>query len=363
MEKPTRNDCITPYPEGIHALDVKPIRFVPKKEVFMRVLFIGGTGIISSACSQIALQQGMELFLLNRGRSFRSVPAGAQVLTADKNNTDEVKKILAGMKFDVVVDWIAYTPVQVKQDLELFRENARQYIFISSASAYQTPPACLPVTESTILDNPFWDYSRNKIACEAVLADAYRKEKYPFTIVRPSHTYDASLIPFHGGWTMMDRMIKGKKVIVHGDGTSLWTLTHHSDFARAFVGLFGNSHAIGETIHITSDEYLDWNQIYQLLAEAAGVDAKLVHIPSELINAYDPEWGASLLGDKSASMIFDNSLIKRLVPGWAARIPFSIGAREIVSWYLADPARQIVDEGFNHLVDKIIAGYEKAWPK
>lgn len=162
---------------------------------------------------------------------------------------------------------------------------------------------------------------------------------------------------------MMDRMIKGKKVIVHGDGTSLWTLTHHSDFARAFVGLFGNSHAIGETIHITSDEYLDWNQIYQLLAEAAGVDAKLVHIPSELINAYDPEWGASLLGDKSASMIFDNSLIKRLVPGWAARIPFSIGAREIVSWYLADPARQIVDEGFNHLVDKIIAGYEKAWPK
>lgn len=329
----------------------------------MKILFIGGTGIISSACSREVLNQGMELFLLNRGKSIRPVPDGAQVLIADIHDPDSVNTIIRDHHFDTIVDWIAFTPDQVYQDINLFRNKTHQYIFISSASAYQTPPSILPVTESTILDNPYWEYSRNKIACEELLVDVYRKEKYPITIVRPSHTYDATLLPFHGGWTMMNRMVKGQKVVVQGDGTSLWTLTHNTDFARAFVGLIGNSHAIGESVHITSDECLNWNQIYQLLAEAAGVSPHLVHIPSELINAYDAEWGASLLGDKSVSMVFDNSLIKRLVPGWKAQIPFSRGAREIVKWYQGDPTRQVIDEVFDKLLDRIITGYEKSWPQ
>ena len=202
------------------------------------------------------------------------------------------------------------------------------------------------MTESTPLDNPYWEYSRNKIACEQRLMDAYRAEKFPVTIVRPSHTYDQTLLPMHGGYTMVDRMRKGKPVIVHGDGTSLWVLTHHADFARGFVGLLGNSHAIGDAFQITSDEWLTWNQIYTLVAQAAGVEPSLVHVPSELIAAYDPQWGASLLGDKSNSMIFDNSKIKRVVPDFVASIPFAEGARQIIQWYDADPRRRQVDPGF-----------------
>lgn len=328
----------------------------------MKILFIGGTGTISSACSRAALDHGMQLFLLNRGTSIRPLPEGAIGLTADYHNPDETLKALGNHTFDAVVDWIAYTPDHVQRDIDLFSGRTGQYIFISSASAYQTPPAQLPVTESTILDNPYWEYSRNKAACEELLVRYYRSNKFPMTIVRPSHTYDASLIPFHGGWTMMDRMLKGQPVLVHGDGTSLWTLTHNTDFAAAFTGLLGNSRAIGETVHITSDEWLNWNQIYELLASALGVTPKLVHVPSELINAYDPEWGAGLLGDKSASMIFDNSLIKRLVPGWAAKIPFSIGARQIVDWYRAHPERQVVDAEFERILERILTGYQRAWP-
>jgi nucleoside-diphosphate-sugar epimerase len=328
----------------------------------MKVLFIGGTGIISSACSKLAVEQGIDLYLLNRGKSTRPLPIGAHPMVADIRDPSTITSVLKDNKFDAIVDWVAFTPDQVQIDLDLFRGKTAQYIFISSASAYQTPPATLPVTESTILDNPYWLYSRNKIACEELLVQAYRSEKYPVTIVRPSHTYDQTCLPFQGGWTMMDRMIRGKKVIVHGDGTSLWTLTHHDDFARGFNGLLGNSHAIGETVHITSDEWLNWNQIYELLAQAVGVTPRLVHIPSELINAYDPEWGAGLIGDKTASMIFDNSKIKWLVPGFTARIPFSRGAQEIASWYLADSSRQVIDPSFNQLCDRIIANYEKAWP-
>jgi nucleoside-diphosphate-sugar epimerase len=328
----------------------------------MKILFIGGTGIISSACSREALARGMELTLLNRGTSVRPIPEGARTITADYRNPQSVEAALGNLTFDAVVDWIAYTPDQVKQDLTWFKQRAGQYIFISSASAYQTPPTSLPVRESTILDNPYWEYSRNKIACEGLLVDAYRAEKYPITIVRPSHTYDETLLPFHGGWTMMDRMLKGQPVIVHGDGTSLWTLTHHDDFARGFIGLLGNSHAIGQAVHITSDEWLNWNQIYELLAAAIGVTPHLVHVPSELIRAYDPAWGDSLVGDKSASMVFDNSLIKSLVPDYCARIPFSLGARQIAAWYLADPTRQKVDPVFNELIDRILTGYQKAWP-
>jgi nucleoside-diphosphate-sugar epimerase len=328
----------------------------------MKVLFIGGTGIISSACSKLAVEQGIDLYLLNRGKSTRPLPIGAHSLVADIREPSTITSVLKDNKFDAIVDWVAFTPDQVQIDLDLFRGKTAQYVFISSASAYQTPPATLPVTESTILDNPYWLYSRNKIACEELLVQAYRSEKYPVTIVRPSHTYDKTLLPFQGGWTMMDRMMQGKKVIVHGDGTSLWTLTHHDDFARGFNGLLGNSHAIGETVHITSDEWLNWNQIYELLAQAVGVTPRMVHIPSDLINAYDPEWGAGLIGDKTASMVFDNSKIKWLVPGFAAKIPFSRGAQEIASWYLADSSRQVIDPAFNQLCDRIIANYEKAWP-
>jgi nucleoside-diphosphate-sugar epimerase len=328
----------------------------------MKVLFIGGTGIISSACTQLALDGGIELYLLNRGQSARPAPENARLLQGDIRQPEQVAQLISSQTFDAVVDWIAFTPQHIETDLSLFRGKTGQFVFISSASAYQTPPASLPVTESTPLDNPYWEYSRNKIACEQLLIHAYQAEKFPMTIVRPSHTYDQTLLPMHGGYTMVDRMRKGKPVIVHGDGTSLWVLTHHADFARAFVGLLGNSHAIGDAFQITSDEWLTWDQIYTLVAQAAGVQAKLVHVPSELIAAYDPQWGASLLGDKSNSMIFDNSKIKRVVPDFVASIPFAQGARQIIQWYDADPRRRQVDPAFDAIIERILGGYQKAWP-
>jgi len=327
----------------------------------MKVLFIGGTGIISSACSRLCVARGMELFHLRRGKTSRPVPPEIQILSGDIRDPDSARRALGDHRFDAVVEWIAFTPAQVEQDLALFRGRTQQYVFISSASAYQTPPAGLPVTESTPLDNPFWAYSRDKIACEERLLRAYREEKLPFTIVRPSHTYDRTLFPCHGGYTVIDRMRRGKKVVVHGDGTSLWTLTHHQDFAKGLVGLLGNSRAIGEAVHITSDEWLSWNQIHEILAQAAGTRADLVHVPSRVIAAHDPEWGASLLGDKTHSMIFDNSKVKRLVPGFCAEIPFSVGAREIMAYYDADPARRVVDAKLEALTDKLVAIAESAY--
>lgn len=328
----------------------------------MKVLFIGGTGIISSACSQLALEHNFELYLLNRGKSFRPTPAGAQVIYADIRDPESTRNALKDMEFDAVVDWIAFVPEQVQADLDLFRGRTGQYVFISSASAYQKPLSGLPITESTVLANPFWEYSRNKIACEELLVKAYREEQYPITIVRPSHTYDASLLPMEGGWTVVNRMLQGKPVIVHGDGTSLWTLTHHRDFAKGLVGLLGNNHAIGEAVQITSDESLTWNQIFELTGQAVGVKPKLIHIPSERIAEYDASWGAGLLGDKSYSVIFDNSKIKRLVPDYVASIPFAQGIREIINWYQADPSRQKIDPIFDQLCDRIIADYLKASP-
>ena len=326
-----------------------------------KVLFIGGTGVISSACTELAIDQGIDITLLNRGQSPRPVPQGAHVLHGDIHDPG-VTDILAGHTWDAVVDWIAYTPEHVQRDIELFRGRTGQYIFISSASAYQTPPASLPVTESTLLDNPYWQYSRDKIACEELLVQAYRDEKFPMTIVRPSHTYDATKVPLFGGYTSLHRMKQGKKVIVYGDGTSLWTLTHHKDFAKGFVPLLGNARAIGEAVHITSDEWLNWNQIYTILAQALGVEPHLVHVPGDLIAAFDAELGAAVLGDKSTSMIFDNSKIKRLAPGFSCTIPFTWGAREIVAWYAADPARQVVDQRLDALMDRIIAAAESAFP-
>jgi nucleoside-diphosphate-sugar epimerase len=329
----------------------------------MRVLFIGGTGTISSACSALALRQGIDLYLLNRGKSQRAAPAGAKILSGDIRDPQSARKTIGSLDFDAVVNWIAFTPQHIQTDLDLFRGRTGQYIFISSASVYQTPPAFLPATESTIADNPVWQYSQDKIACEELLMRAYRSEKLPMTIVRPSHTYDKTLLPMDGGWTVVDRMLRGLPVVVHGDGTSLWTLTHHADFANGFNGLLGNPRAVGETVHITSDEWLSWNQIYEIVAKAAGTTAKIVHVPSDLLAAYDPNWGPWLLGDKAHSMVFDNTKIKRLVPGFAAAIPFARGAEEILDWYHADPSRQKVDPVWDALFERILAGYQLAWPK
>jgi nucleoside-diphosphate-sugar epimerase len=330
----------------------------------MKVLFIGGTGIISSACVQLALEQGIEVVLLNRGQTTkRAVPEGVTLLQADIRDREAARQALMDMTFDAVVNFIAFTPEHIETDLELFNGRTGQYIFISSASAYQTPPTSLPVTESTPLHNPFWEYSRNKIACEERLLATYRQAGFPATIVRPSHTYDATLLPWHGRYTVLDRLKTGRKVIIHGDGTSLWTMTHHRDFAKGFTGLLGNPQTIGEAVHITSDEILTWNQIFEILAAAAGVEAHIVHIPSDFIAAFDPDWGAGLLGDKAHSMIFDNSKIKGLVPGFQATIPFYRGAAEIIAWYENHPEAQIVDEKLNQRMDTIIAAYESGLRK
>ncbi len=321
----------------------------------MKILFIGGTGVISSACTALALQRGLDLYLLNRGQSPRPAPSEAKILPADIRQPESVIQALGDLHFDCVVDWVAFTPEHIQTDLEIFRGRTDQYIFISSASAYHKPPRFLPVTESTPLYNPWWEYSRNKAACEALLMEAYKTDNFPVTIVRPSHTYDQTLLPFHGGYTTVARMRAGKPVVVHGDGTSLWTLTHHKDFAVGMVGLLGNPHTVGEAFHITSDEWLSWNQIYEIVARAAGVKPQLMHVPSDTIAAFDPVWGASLLGDKAHSMIFDNSKIRRLVPDFNPVIPFWQGAREIIAWYDAGPARQAVNPTLDALHDQLIA--------
>jgi nucleoside-diphosphate-sugar epimerase len=324
----------------------------------LRVLFIGGSGVISSACSRVAVDSGIELHALNRGRSAaRPLPPAVNVLRADIREPDSVRHEINGLDFDAVVDWVAFTPGHVRTDIELFRGRTGQYVFISSASAYQTPPARVPVTESTPLRNPYWQYSRDKIACEDLLVAAYREEGFPATIIRPSHTYDQTVVPFDGGWTVLGRMLASKPVIVHGDGTSLWTLTHHDDFARAFVPLLGHPRTIGEAVHITSDDVLTWNQIAEALAAALGVTARLVHVPSDAIAAADPVWGAGLIGDKAHSMVFDNAKLRGLVPGWQAVIPFERGAREIVEWYLADQSRQVTDAGLDATMDKLAAAW------
>jgi nucleoside-diphosphate-sugar epimerase len=326
----------------------------------LRVLFIGGSGVISSACSRLAVARGIDLFVLNRGRSTdRPLPPRVTKLQADIREPRSVRHEIKDLDFDAVVDWVAFTPDHVRADIDLFTGRTGQYVFISSASAYQTPPARVPVTESTPLRNPFLRYSRDKISCEDALVAAYREQGFPATIVRPSHTYDETSVPFDGGWTVPGRLLAGKPVIVPGDGTSLWTLTHHEDFAQAFVPLLGHTRTLGEAIHITSDDVLTWNQIAENLAAAFRVTAQVVHVPSDAIAAADPEWGARLLGDKANSMIFDNAKVRSLVPGWRAVIPFERGAREIADWYLADPARQITDARLDAVMDKLAA----AWPQ
>jgi nucleoside-diphosphate-sugar epimerase len=320
------------------------------------ILFIGGTGVISTAAAERAVALGHRLTILNRGRSTRPVPEGAEILTADVRDASAVRAALAGREFDAVADFITYTPDQAKSSLDLFAGRTGQYVFISSASAYQKPPTTLPIRESTPLKNPFWQYSRDKIACEELLFQAYREQDFPLTVVRPSHTYDRTKIAMVGGWTDIHRMRAGLPVLVHGDGTSLWTLTHSQDFAKAFVGLLGRPQAVGESYTITSDEYLPWNQIDKLFARAAGVrEPELVHVASETIAAHSAELGANLLGDRSHSVVFDNTKIKSLVPGYRATIPFADGAREIVQWFDANPELQTVDQDYMALTDRLTA--------
>jgi nucleoside-diphosphate-sugar epimerase len=323
----------------------------------MRILFIGGTGIISSACSRLARELGHEVYLLCRGQSPRALPEGATVLTGDVRDRASAERALGDLKFDSVADFIAFEPAHIENALQLFQGRTRQYVFISSASAYKKPVDHWPITEATPLHNPFWEYSRNKIACEDRLLRAYREQGFPMTVVRPSHTYDRTLLPFdpHGaGYTVLKRMLSGKPIVVHGDGTSLWVLTHHRDFAKGFLGLLGHPKAIGETFHITSDEVLTWNQIFTIVGNAAGVSPTLVHVASDLIAKHDPAWGAGLLGDKAHSVIFDNTKLKRLVPDFVASVPFRQGAAEIVEFYAANPDFAPLRPDLDALMDRLV---------
>ena len=322
-----------------------------------KILFIGGTGVISSACSDLALEKGLDLHLFTRGTSIRPFPTGAQVIHGDINDRAALEEIADKHHFDVVVNWIVYQPQEVQRDIQIFAGKVGQYIFISSASAYQKPVTHLPITEETPLGNPFWAYSRAKQACEEILFKAYKNERFPATIVRPSHTYDKTLLPLRGGYTTLDRIIKGKPVIIHGDGTSVWVLTHHKDFAVGFVGLLGNDKAIGEAYHITSDELLTWNGIYQSVTDAAGATLNPVYIPSSIIARHDSKWGAGLMGDKSHSVIFDNTKIKTLVPDFQAAIPYREGCQETVTWYKENPQAQIVDQELSDRMDQLISLY------
>jgi nucleoside-diphosphate-sugar epimerase len=329
----------------------------------MKILFIGGTGIISTACTVLAAKRGLDVTLLIRGQHAAQLPAGVKTLVADVNDPALVPK-LERESFDVVVDWIAFTPADIERDLKLFRGRTRQFIFISSTSAYQKPQTHYLMTESTPLANRYWDYSRNKIACEERLMQAYREEGFPVTIVRPSLTYGETLIPlvlnsWQKSYTAVDRMLRGQKVIVPGDGSSVWVVTHNTDFAKGLVGLLGHQQAIGHAFHITSDEVLTWDQLFRIVGAAVGVEPQLVHIPSDFIAACIPEKTGTLLGDKSVSVVFDNSKIKRFVPGYCATTPFAEGMRQSLAWFNADPSRMQIDHPVNATMDKLISAYEK----
>lgn len=324
-----------------------------------KVLFIGGTGLISSACVSQAVNLGMEVTVLNRGNSGnRSTPDGVESLHADIRIPGAAREAIGARSFDTVAQFIAFTPDQVETDLQLFEGRCGQYIFISSAAAYQTPPLRLPILESTPLRNPFWQYAQDKIACEDLLVAAWRERGFPATIVRPSHTYDCTQVPTTGGWTDLARMQRGAPVVVHGDGTTVWTLTHSKDFAFAFGGVIGRLDALGDSFHITSDDAPTWNQIYSWLGAALGVEPKLVHVASETIARAMPQLAPGILGDKTNSAVFDNSKIKMLVPGFQTTVPFGRGAAEIVDWYLQHEDRQVLnpdlDAGFDRLVARAL---------
>ncbi len=327
----------------------------------MKALFIGGTGNISASVSRLCVEKGIELYLLNRGISQVVIP-GANIITGDINDTESIKEKLKDHKWDVVVNWIAFTEDDIIHDFNLFKDKSTQYIFISSASAYQKPLQNPIITESTLLENPFWEYSRNKIVCERKLNELYQQSNFPITIVRPSLTYDTVIPVAIGGWTeytIIDRIKKGKKIIVHGDGTSLWTITHAKDFAKGFIGLLGNIKAIGEAYHITSDEILTWDQIYTYVANAVDAEPNIIHIASDFICTIEESLTGTLKGDKAISAIFDNSKIKSIVPEFRALIPFKEGIKETIKWFEADTKRMVVDNETDQMIDRIISAYER----
>jgi nucleoside-diphosphate-sugar epimerase len=336
----------------------------------MKVLFIGGSGLISSACTELAMRRGVDLTILNRSVSFKhTVPAGVKLLKADFHmDPTQLANVLIDQSFDVVVDWIAYAPADIDRDLSLFNNKTGQFIFISSASAYQKPPTHYLITENTPLDNPYWQYSRDKIACEEILMQAYSKFGFPVTIIRPSLTYGLSQLPlcvnsWEHPYTLINRMRNGKKVIVPGDGTSLWVCTWNADFAVGLLGLFGKSTAIGEAFHITSDEVLSWNQLYNQTFTALGIPPNLIHIPADLLVAWDSTLTGSLIGDKINSVVFDNSKIKRFVPEFDCKVSWFEGVKRTIAWFDADPARQTLDHNADQKWDSIIAAYKCAFPE
>ena len=336
----------------------------------MRALFIGGTGTISMGIvKRLAQDPQWEVFLLNRGNRKSKVPSSVKQITADINDEADVKFKLEGMTFDVVSDFIAFDVKAVERDYRLFSEKTNQYIFISSASAYNKPAASYVITEGTTLANPYWEYSRNKIACEEFLLKKYREEGFPVTIVRPSHTYDERHIPLgvHGNkgfYQVIRRMQQGKPVIIQGDGSSLWALTFNSDFAIGFTGLMGNRHAIGEAFQITGDEILTWDQIYGTIADALGVELKPYHVSSDFLSEAGEKYGydfrGGLLGDKAVSVVFDNSKLKRLVPQMTTNVPFHKGARMALDYVLAHPDEYEEDPEFDRFCDRVIEALEKA---
>jgi nucleoside-diphosphate-sugar epimerase len=331
----------------------------------MKVLFIGGTGNISTACARLAADKGIELSLLTRGRSSGRVPERARLVPGDIRNESQTADLLRNREFDAVVEWVAYRPEHVETDIALFRGKTRQYVFISSASVYQKPPGHYLITESTPRANPFWQYAHEKIACEDRLIRACQEEGFPVTIVRPSLTYGETWLPCAIGghdYTLIDRIRRGKKVIVHGDGQSLWVMTHNTDFAKGLVGLLGNPAACGEQYHITSDEVLTWDRIYQTMGDAIGIQPDLIHIPSDFIASFDRRIGAGLVGDKAYSVVFDNSKIKRAVPGFAATVSFSEGIRRCLDWFDSDEKRKVISEGINQVMDRIVTSYQSALP-
>jgi len=333
----------------------------------MKALFIGGTGTISMAITkQLAENPDWELYLLNRGSRMTEVPDNVKVLSVDINDEAAVNEALGDLQFDSVCDFIGFVPAQLERDYRLFKDRTKQFMYISSASAYQKPLGDYRITESTPLANPYWEYSRNKIACEEYLMKMYRENGFPITIIRPSHTYDERSIPMgahgnKGSWQVAKRMLEGKPVIIHGDGTTIWTMTHNSDFAKGFIGLMGNIHAIGEAYHITTDEGLTWNQIYKIVADALGVEFRPYYVPSDFLQAvsnYDFEGG--LIGDKANTVIFDNSKLKRAVPGFCATVRMDQGIKKTVEYVLAHEEYQVPDEEFDAWCDRVIAALERA---
>ena len=335
----------------------------------MKILFVGGTGLISSACSELAVKRGHELFILNRSASTKHPLAdGAILLKGDVHAAEtDLASLLADQHFDVVVDWIAYTVEDIERDIRLFLDKTKQFVFISSASAYQKPPRHYVITEETPLENPFWRYSQDKIACEKRLMHEYHKNGFPVTMIRPSLTYGPSQIPLIGAswshpYTVIDRMKRGQKVIVPGDGTSLWVLTWNEDFAKGLVGLLGNERAIGEAFQITSDEVLSWDQIFLEVYQALGAEPKAVHISSDLIVAHDPDQLGSLLGDKIHSAVFDNSKTKRFVPDFLCEVNWAQGLRRSLTWFEAHPEFQTIDPEMNSKWDRILSAFERSLP-